>query len=227
MSPSRIRKPLAPRGRAPRQNGGSMKRFTRPEAMVFLSWRPSERPMHFSAMQLFRPPQGSVLISRETPSRQCGLIETSRRLTPGIPQRLAAEHRGCAGPMTMTIDIDYHLRYTTLPAPGGLRELLALGDELHAPPLDRHKPLWECHVIDGLNDGRFALFYKVHHALMDGMSWANQMHAALSTDPDDSRVRVGWTRQPESPQSALPARTRQERPVRRRNSWRTSAVPSR
>ena len=81
------------------------------------------------------------------------------------------------------IDIDYHLRYTRLPAPGGLRELLAMGDELHVPPLDRRRPLWECHVIDGLDDGRFALLYKVHHALMDGMSWANQMYAALTTDP--------------------------------------------
>jgi diacylglycerol O-acyltransferase len=111
------------------------------------------------------------------------------------------------------IDIDYHLRYTTLRLPGGMRELFALGDELHTPPLDRRKPLWECHLIDGLSDGRFALLYKVHHALMDGMSWANQMHTALSTDPDDSRIRVGWTRQPECHKPAVPARAQREGPT--------------
>jgi WS/DGAT/MGAT family acyltransferase len=170
--------------------------------------------MHFSAMQLFRPPHGSDLqYARDT----FEAMRAHRDVTPSYAGHPATTRSGTSRLRWCyddDIDIDYHLRYTTLPAPGGLRELLALGDELHTPPLDRHKPLWECHLIDGLNDGRFALFYKVHHALMDGMSWANQMHAALSTDPDDSRIQVGWTRQPESSSPALPSRTRRERAVR-------------
>jgi diacylglycerol O-acyltransferase / wax synthase len=192
--------------------GGSMKKFTRPEAMVFLSFEAEGRPMHFSAMQLFRPPHGA---GPEFARNTFEAMRAQRDVTPSYTGHPAMTRRGTSRVRWTNdddIDIDYHLRYLTLPAPGGLRELLALGDELHAPLLDRRKPLWECHLIDGLNDGRFALLYKVHHALMDGMSWANQMNAALSTDPDDHRIRVGWTHQPESPR---PARTRPERPARR------------
>ncbi len=189
-----------------------MKRFTRPEAMVFLSFEAEGRPMHFSAMQLFRPPHGAdAAFSRNT----FEAMRAHRDVTTSYTGHPATTRHGTSllrWTNDDQIDIDYHLQYTTLPAPGGLRELLALGDELHAPLLDRRKPLWQCFVIDGLNDGRFALLYKVHHALMDGMAWANQMNAALSTDPDDRRIRVEWERQPESPKSARQARTRPERP---------------
>jgi len=189
-----------------------MKRFTRPEAMVFLSFEAEGRPMHFSAMQLFRPPHGAdAAFSRNT----FEAMRAHRDVTTSYTGHPATTRHGTSllrWTNDDQIDIDYHLQYTTLPAPGGLRELLALGDELHAPLLDRRKPLWQCFVIDGLNDGRFALLYKVHHALMDGMAWANQMNAALSTDPDDRRIRVGWERQPESPKSARQPRTRPERP---------------
>ncbi|HET9890828.1 MAG TPA: wax ester/triacylglycerol synthase family O-acyltransferase [Mycobacterium sp.] len=185
-----------------------MKRFARPEAVAFLSLESSERPMHFSALQLFRPPRGS---GPDFARNTYEAMRAHRDVTPAYAGHPATSRRGTSR-LRWTydddVDIDYHLRYTTVRPPGGMRELLALGDELHAPPLDRRKPLWECHVIDGLNDGRFAILYKVHHALMDGMSWANQMHAALSTDPDDSRIRVGWTRQPECHQPVAQARAR-------------------
>ena len=185
-----------------------MKRFARPEAVAFLSLESSERPMHFSALQLFRPPRGS---GPDFARNTYEAMRAHRDVAPAYAGHPATSRRGTSR-LRWTydddVDIDYHLRYTTVRPPGGMRELLALGDELHAPPLDRRKPLWECHVIDGLNDGRFAILYKVHHALMDGMSWANQMHAALSTDPDDGRIRVGWTRQLEchQPVAQAPAR---------------------
>lgn len=190
-----------------------MNRFTRPEAVAFLLLESSERPMHFSALQVFRPPQGS---GPEYARNTFAAMRAHRDVAPAYAGHPAASRRRTSR-LRWTyddeIDIDYHLRYTTLRPPGGMRELFALGDELHSPPLDRRKPLWECHLIDGLNDGRFALFYKVHHALMDGMSWANQMHAALSTDPDDSRIRVGWMRQPESHKPAVPARAQRPGPT--------------
>lgn len=190
-----------------------MTRFTPSEKLAFLKLESSERPMHFSAMQLFRPPPAAEPgFARETYEA----IRALRGVKPLYAGHPAETRRGTSL-MRWTydddIDIDYHLRYTRVPAPGGLRDLLALGDELHAPPLDRRKPLWECHVIDGLDDGRFALLYKVHHALMDGMSWANQMHAALSTDPADSRVRVGWIQEPEAADRVRPSRPRPARRV--------------
>ena len=63
------------------------------------------------------------------------------------------------------IDLEYHLRRSALPSPGRVRELLELTSRLHGTLLDRHRPLWEAHLVEGLDDGRFAVYTKVHHAL--------------------------------------------------------------
>ena len=67
-------------------------------------------------------------------------------------------------------DIEHHVRRSALPQPGRILELLALCSRLHSTLLDRHRPLWELHLIEGLEDGRFATYFKFHHALVDGVS---------------------------------------------------------
>ncbi|MET9485268.1 wax ester/triacylglycerol synthase family O-acyltransferase [Nocardia sp. NPDC006630] len=91
------------------------------------------------------------------------------------------------------IDLDYHLRHSALPAPGGERELGALISRLHARPLDPTKPLWECHLVEGLENGRFALYFKVHHSMMDGVKGARRLTAILSSDRADRTVRPPWS----------------------------------
>ena len=71
--------------------------------------------------------------------------------------------------------------------------------ELHAQPLDRSRPLWQFTVIHGLATGEIALYTKVHHALLDGVTAMKTMRRALSTDPQDTDLRVPW---------GLPPRTR-------------------
>jgi diacylglycerol O-acyltransferase len=98
------------------------------------------------------------------------------------------------------IDLDYHLRRATVPAPGGRRELDELIGVIAGTPLDRRRPLWEMYFVEGLADNRFAVIHKVHHVLADGMASANQMARALQ--PEMSSVPVGsmraedqsWTR---------------------------------
>jgi diacylglycerol O-acyltransferase len=91
------------------------------------------------------------------------------------------------------IELDYHLRRSALPEPGRVRELLELTSRLHGSLLDRHRPLWEAHLIEGLTDGRFAVYSKFHHSLIDGVSAMKLMQRTLSTDPDDHEIRVPWT----------------------------------
>jgi WS/DGAT/MGAT family acyltransferase len=68
-------------------------------------------------------------------------------------------------------DFDYHLRHITLPAPGSTRDLLDLATRLYEDPFDRTRPLWIFVVIDGLEDGRGALFWKAHHSISDGIGF--------------------------------------------------------
>lgn len=81
------------------------------------------------------------------------------------------------------IDLDHHVRLWALPNPGTQRELGAMVSWLHSQPLDMHRPLWEIHVIEGLEGGRFATYTKLHHSLVDGVSGMRLISRALSTDP--------------------------------------------
>src|SRR5919107_5052924 len=89
-----------------------------------------------------------------------------------------------------SFDFDYHVRRTAVPAPGDERELGTLVARLHATPLDLSKPLWELHVIEGLEDGGFALFAKVHHSLVDGYTLTKAHEQAFTTDPDSPESRL-------------------------------------
>jgi diacylglycerol O-acyltransferase len=82
-----------------------------------------------------------------------------------------------------SIDLDYHVRQSTLARPGGERELGELVSRLHSHSMDMSRPLWECHVIDGLAGDRFALYVKVHHATLDGVALMRRMQRMLSADP--------------------------------------------
>lgn len=66
------------------------------------------------------------------------------------------------------LDLDYHLRETTLPAPGTEAQLEEVIGRLHANTLDRSRPLWQFYVISGLENGQGVLYSKVHHAAIDG-----------------------------------------------------------
>jgi diacylglycerol O-acyltransferase len=70
------------------------------------------------------------------------------------------------------LDLDYHIRRHVLPAPGGAGELTELTGSVVGVPLERSRPLWEIHVVEGLHDGNVALIGKIHHAAVDGVSGA-------------------------------------------------------
>jgi len=120
------------------------------------------------------------------------------------------------------IDLDYHLRHSALPAPGSQRELGVLVSRLHSAKMDRRYPLWECHVIEGLEEGRWSLYMKAHHSQVDGVGGVRLLRRTLSADPAARGMLPPWavgTRGPD--QSGLaapdpaPDPTRDRRPLER------------
>lgn len=85
------------------------------------------------------------------------------------------------------LDIDYHVRHSALPRPGGERELGVLVSRLHSHQLDFTRPLWECHLIEGLENNRIALYTKMHHSLVDGVSGMRLLQRIMGDSPAASR----------------------------------------
>ncbi len=108
-----------------------------------------------------------------------------------------------------TIDVDYHFRHSAVPSPGGERALGVLVSRLHSQRLDRRYPLWECHVIEGVEPGRWSLYVKVHHSQIDGVGGLRLARRMLSVDPAAREMLPPWAIGTSGPdQSGV------ERPVR-------------
>ncbi len=81
-------------------------------------------------------------------------------------------------------DIDRHVHRMAVPSPGSDRELSEVAGHLAGIPLDRARPLWEMHVIEGLANGKIAIFSKMHHASVDGVSGSNMISYLCSLEAD-------------------------------------------
>lgn len=90
------------------------------------------------------------------------------------------------------VDLDQHFFRWGLPSPGGQKELGELVSHIHSQPLDFSRPLWECHLIEGMDDGRFAILTKGHHAMFDGMRGLRWQTCMLSTDPEKRNMVPFW-----------------------------------
>lgn len=109
-----------------------------------------------------------------------------RAQEPVYPFNVVPEFGLLSRPMWRTVDrvdMEHHIRRATLPAPGTPRQLDEFAGEQHAIMCDRSKPLFEVIVIDGLESGGFAIYAKIHHAIVDGASGLARILASLSTDP--------------------------------------------
>jgi len=181
-----------------------------PTDSVFLLTESREHPMHVGGLQLFQPPEGA---GPEFVREAYDALVADRDFQPTFRKRPAWVLGGLANLAWAyddadDVDIDYHLRRSALPSPGRVRELLELTSRLHSTLLDRHRPLWEAHFVEGLNDGRFALYSKFHHSLIDGVSALKLMQRTLSTDSDDTELQAIWSLPRRRKESHLPSRSR-------------------
>jgi len=115
------------------------------------------------------------------------LVDERVPLVPPFRMRMVEVPFGLQHPTMVEdpeFDLDYHVRRVSIPAPGGTAELTELVADLASRPLDRTRPLWEFHVVEGLADGRIGVITKVHHAIIDGVSGAEVLAAFFDLSPD-------------------------------------------
>ncbi|MFC7446510.1 WS/DGAT/MGAT family O-acyltransferase [Rhodococcus daqingensis] len=163
-----------------------------PADSMFLLAESSEHPMHVGGLALFTPQDGAdaadVLATLEEALTHDSVAPLLRRQA-----RRSLTSLGQWGwESDAEVDLDYHVRRDALPAPGGITELLDLVARLHAGLLDRDRPLWEMHLIEGLSDGRLAVYMKVHHALADGVAAMKLLRSTLSEDPGRRGMPAPW-----------------------------------
>jgi WS/DGAT/MGAT family acyltransferase len=125
--------------------------------------------------------------SRLTLEHLTRFIESRLPLVPLFRRRLVTVPFGLDHPYWIDdpdFDIDFHIRELALPAPGNDRQLSDQVARLHGRPLDRSRPLWELYLITGLRGGRAAIYSKIHHSAIDGVSGGDILTAVLDTSPE-------------------------------------------
>ena len=159
-------------------------------------------PMHVGGLLYFRPPRGAdedyvPALVRDWLGQTAVVEPWNLKLRPGPARGLQPGWQPDAD-----FDLEYHFRHSALPAPGGERELGSLVSRLHSHRLDRARPLWECHLIEGLAGGRFALYLKVHPALFDGDGLLRMLGGFLADKPQQRGMRPPWCHTPARPPAA-------------------------
>jgi diacylglycerol O-acyltransferase / wax synthase len=185
-----------------------MKRIGLLDSAWLLLERP-ETPMHVGVLMRFTPPPDAPpdfarkLVAKLRSSAYAespwDLILPTQRLRGLVPLWFHECY----------LDMEHHVRLHRLPSNGTDNSLQALSDrlsELHAQPLDRTRPLWECHVFEGLPGGELALYMKAHHALLDGVAGTRQMERLFAHSAETRDQPPPWAPHPAPAMAAGGAR---------------------
>ncbi len=144
---------------------------------------------------------GGLLICKRPPRAAAGFAKTIYRELLTFTEVEAPFNRVIKFSLTAMpcwqtcheIDLTQHVFYHKLAAGENDRaELYRLVSALHTPMLDRSRPLWEVHVIDGVSEGRFAIYQKMHHACADGVTMVRWTAQGLAESADDRELRPVW-----------------------------------
>ena len=150
--------------------------------------------MHIGSVAVFEGPQPPF-------AALVDMVESKLDLVPRYRQRVRFVPLELGRPVWVDdehFNLEYHLRHTALPKPGGETELRKLVGRVMSQQLDRARPLWEIWVVEGLEDSRWAMVAKTHHALVDGVSGTDLLAVIMDQSPDAERPArpSQWTPQP-------------------------------
>jgi diacylglycerol O-acyltransferase / wax synthase len=186
-------------------HGARVARTIPPVDLIFLLIETADTPMHVGGVMLFERPRGGAA------KAVARIVNAYRAARPRAPFDQVPDFVATGMPRwrrVPAIDLEYHVQHLVLPPGATQRSFLRQIEDLHEPLLDRNRPGFRVWVIEGLPDGRFAIYFKVHHSLVDGISATVRMVASLATasrartPPPFFAVDVG-PRRPQPPPGAL------------------------
>jgi len=178
----------------------------------FLMLEKRETPMHVGGVNLFTLPEG--VNERRFLQDLREMLRATQEFRRPFAEYPVTGRTGLFWKKDENMDMDYHVRHSALPAPGRYRELFALASHLHTTLLDRTRPLWELHLIEGLQNRQFAVYNKIHHAAMDGVGAMHITRSMCTTDPEErvnyapysleayqryKQLRFGQSQRPQTP----------------------------
>ena len=180
------------------------KRLSPLDIMFLCAERPATM-MHVAALLPFTPPEDAAptyLRDIVDEARASGRVATPWNRKLRHPRLLVSPMQSWV--TDQHIDLDYHVRRSALASPGDERELGVLVSRLHSHPLDLTCPPWEMHIIEGLEGGRFAIYIKMHHSLIDGYTGMRLLTRSMSTDRNDRATPLFFSAEAPSPREAEP-----------------------
>ncbi|MEJ8858475.1 wax ester/triacylglycerol synthase family O-acyltransferase [Variovorax robiniae] len=172
-----------------------------PLDLMFLLTETADSPKHVSALMTFElPGSGATKVVRE-------IVEAYGAAKPVAPFTYVAEYSLTGLPRWKTVDgieLDRNLHHVSLPAGATHDDLLRLIQTLHEPTLDRNRPAFDVFFIEGLPGNTFALFVKIHHAIVDGISAINLLLTSLNADAKATRIEPFFAIESSAPRSKPP-----------------------
>jgi diacylglycerol O-acyltransferase len=157
-----------------------------PIDFIFLSLEKRQQPMHVGGLFLFEIPEHAPATFIQDLVQD---IRNSKSIPiPPFNNRLS----GLFWDEDEEFDLDHHFRHISLPHPGRIRELLAYISQEHSTLIDRAKPLWTCNIIEGIEGNRFAMYFKIHHAMVDGIAGMRLVEKSLSKDQLAKSIVPPW-----------------------------------
>lgn len=164
-----------------------------PTDQLFLWLEKRQQPMHVGGLQLFSFPENAP---DDYVARLAEQLRQQHQVTAPFNRRLSYRLGQPVWVEDDQLDLEHHFRFEALPTPGRIRELLSFVSAEHSHLMDRERPMWEVHLIEGLKDRQFALYTKVHHSLIDGVSAMRLATRMLSENPHETGMPPIWDMTP-------------------------------
>lgn len=148
-----------------------------PTDVAFLLLERRHQPLHVGALTLLRPPPGAP---PDFAAQLAARFQQSQRVASPFDRRPLSRLGVFYWEEDPHFDLAHHFVHLALPKPGRIRELLAMVSRVHSAHLDRAYPLWRVYLVEGLEDGRIAVYMKIHHSVVDGVSGIRLLMNSMS-----------------------------------------------